>query len=167
MTEESDEIAHTPGILWFEGESPAMCIAIRQAQQNLPTFEAVIDTSSNTEIPQFEDAAVKVFFPSVDEPARGEHMWVNDVSFRGDMAFGVLQNDANDIPGLVAGRMVQFTRDRISDWFYVVNGAAEGGYTIKLMLSRMSPEVFRQYCDDPPVCYFTRWYEDQNRVNGT
>jgi uncharacterized protein YegJ (DUF2314 family) len=160
MSEPQHEAIHTPGVLWFEGESPIMLAAIRKAQQHFSAFETVLNTQSSNAV-RIDDAAVKVFFPSISDPRSGEHMWVNDVSICGDTITGVLQNDATNIPGLVAGRVVQFHRDRISDWFYVINGIAEGGFTIKIMLKEMTPEQFRLYCGDPPTCYFANWYAAQ------
>jgi uncharacterized protein YegJ (DUF2314 family) len=88
-------------------------------------------------------------------------MWVNDVDFGGKQMRGTLCNDAGWLAGLAAGARVLFTADRVSDWFFVRNGAVHGGFTIKVVLRRLTPEQFALYRDDPPACYFAVWYAQQ------
>ena len=161
MDNPKNKVVHTPGILWFEGESPMMLAAIRAAQESFSSLETILESRPPSEI---DAAAVKAFFPSPDDPLCGEHMWVNDVAIVKGGIQGVLANDANGIPGLLAGRVVDVPREQISDWFYVIDGLAEGGFTIKVMLEAMSTDEFEMYRHDPPTCYFSDWYSAQRRT---
>src|SRR5262249_2973730 len=141
-----------------------MVAAIKEAQKTFEQYSKELQLESRRVVPALDDAAVKVFFPNPQDPRTGEHMWVNEVDFNNNEMRGTLANDAGWLPGLSAGDRVTFTADRVSDWFFVVDGVAHGGFTIKVVLRRMPPEQFAKYRDGSPVCHFVKWYEAQ-RLN--
>jgi uncharacterized protein YegJ (DUF2314 family) len=166
MADDANKSVHARGILWLDGENPEMVAAISEAQRTFGQYRDELQREARRSVPLVEDNGVKVFFPNPNDPRSGEHMWVNDVEFRDEEMRGTLQNDAGWLPGLSAGARVTFTADRVSDWFFVVHGVVHGGYTIKVVLGRLTPEEFALYRDDSPVCYFAAWYAEQHSQSG-
>ena len=149
---------YTPNILWLDGEDAEMAAAIREAQRSFGEYRAALSRTA----PAVEDCGVKVFFPSEQDPAAGEHMWVNEVVCGRDGLAGTLCNDPGWIRGLACGQRVAFTADRVSDWFFVVGGVLHGGFTLKLLYRHYTPEQFAACRDDSPSCYLADWYDKQS-----
>jgi uncharacterized protein YegJ (DUF2314 family) len=162
MADDAKKSVHAAGILWLEGEDPDMVAAITEAQRTFGQYCEELKREARRAVPAVEDQGVKVFFPSPSNPLAGEHMWDNEVEFAGEVMRATLQNDAGWLPGLVAGARVTFTADRVSDWFFVIGGAVQGGFTIKVVLGRLAPEQFALYRDGAPACYFVAWYAEQH-----
>jgi uncharacterized protein YegJ (DUF2314 family) len=138
-----------------------MVAAIAEAQRTFGQFRKELRREARRTVPVVQDNGVKVFFPHPNDPQAGEHMWVNNVEFGREEMQATLCNDASWLPGLSEGARVSFTADRVSDWFFVVSGVVRGGYTIKVVLSRLTSEQFAMYREEPPACYFADWYAKQ------
>lgn len=157
MADADQPTVYTPNILWLDGSDAEMAAAVRESQR---TFDQYRDALSRT-LPVVEDCGVKVFFPSQQNPAAGEHMWVNEVAFDPNGMVGTLCNDPGWVRGLTCGDRVPFTLDRVSDWFFVAGGVLQGGFTLKLLFRRFTPEQFAECRNDAPACYFADWYDQQ------
>lgn len=166
MADDANKSVHAAGILWLEGEDPEMVAAIAEAQRTFGQYREELQREAIRAVPAVEDHGLKVFFPSPSNPRAGEHMWVNDVDFGEEVMRATLRNDAGWIPGLSEGARVTFTADRVSDWFFVIGGVVHGGFTIKVVLGRLTPEQFALYQDDSPACYFADWYAEQHSKPG-
>lgn len=143
-----------PGIFWISGENEEMGRAIRAAQDTFPEFARHVDLERFRIVPAFHTVAVKAFFPLPDDPVRGEHMFVAEVSTDGRTITGVLNNDPNDIPDLKAGDRVSFPLSRLSDWLLVTGNRGYGGFTLDVMLRHFSPEQFRYFGSQQPICWY-------------
>jgi uncharacterized protein YegJ (DUF2314 family) len=141
-------------IKWCEGDDPEMVAAIAKAQATLPDFLAELDREAHRIIPALDAAVAKVFFSHPGRPGAGEHMFVDQLRRDGENIRGVLASDSMFVPGLKAGRQVAFPLTRISDWFYVVRGRGQGGYTIDLIASRMSKQEYLAASKSPPFSWF-------------
>jgi len=109
-------------------------------------MNAAISEARRT-IKQFSDAfanprkgqtsfLLKVVFVSGDQV---EHIWLADLEFSGPKPKGVIANEPQ-IRGFRFKQTVEFDLARVTDWMYVDNGTLVGGYTSRLMRSRLSPE---------------------------
>lgn len=68
-----------------------------------------------------------------------EHIWMADLVLDGKFFSGVLANEP-EYPGLKFKQKVSVPLDNISDWMYVSDGRLMGGFTIRVLYGRMSPE---------------------------
>jgi uncharacterized protein YegJ (DUF2314 family) len=156
MDDDPQPTIYTPNILWINGDNPEMVAAIREAQRTFHQYREALSSVESV----VDDCGVKVFFPASQDPQKGEHMWVNEVEFRGNDMVGTLCNDPDWIRGFACDDRVTFTLDRVSDWFFVVDDVLHGGFTLKLLFRHYSPEQFAECRDDPPACYLARWYDE-------
>ena len=67
-----------------------------------------------------------------------EHIWLSNPSFDGTRFSGRVDNEPVDVKNVKMGQTVTAAKDEVSDWFYVENGKLIGGYTIRVLYSRMS-----------------------------
>ena len=121
----------------YETNDSEMNNAILQARATLPEF---YDWMASDEY-RFLDGMLKVGIPyeTAEGPSK-EHVWVF-VKDREDSEFlGLIANAPAHIPQR-RGDHYPFTEDAISDWTYTgTDGKRRGSYTIRVMLSRMSPD---------------------------
>lgn len=162
MADADKPTVHTPNILWLDGSDAEMAAAAGEAQRAFGQYRDALSRLPRT----VEDCGVKVFFPSQQDQAAGEHMWVNEVAFGPDGMVGTLCNDPGWIRGLRCGQRVPFTLDRVSDWFFVAGGVFNGGFTLKLLYRHYTPEQFAECRNDPPSCYLASWYDQQPAERG-
>ena len=81
----------------------------------------------------------------VRDGEKTEHFWVipfqkNAVGFSGTLA-----NDPKTVRNVVAGQVIQFTRDYISDWGYMRDGRQVGSYTVCALFKKMPAEQADYY----------------------
>lgn len=131
-------------IHWLEGGDPTMTAAIKNAQATFPEFVHELEIEEHRIIPALEAAVVKAFFPHPQDPAKGEHMFVEGISIESNLIHGVLSSDSNYVPGLREGQKVSFPYSRISDWFLVIDGKGRGGHTLQAIASSMSQEEYAE-----------------------
>jgi uncharacterized protein YegJ (DUF2314 family) len=114
---------------------------------NDPEMNAAIDKARNT-VQQFIDA-LKSPLPSqsdffIKKPfTQGEtveHIWLMNVTFDGKDFHGKISNDPEEISGIKYGDDAVVGVNEISDWMYVQDGKLVGGYTFRVLFSRMTPE---------------------------
>jgi uncharacterized protein YegJ (DUF2314 family) len=162
MADAERPTVYTPNVLWLDGSDPEMVAAVLQAQRTFGEYRDALSGNPAT----VEDCGVKVFFPSQQNPAAGEHMWVNEVAFGPGGMVGTLCNDPGWVRGLRCGQRVPFPLDRVSDWFVVSGGGFRGGFTLKLLYQSYTPAQFGECRDDPPACYLAGWYDQQLAERG-
>lgn len=82
-------------------------------------------------------------FPSGGVP---ESFWIGDLQY-GDEGFkGVVATPASSASDVTNGQSVRVPISSVTDWAYVQDGKLIGGFTIRLLRSRMS-ETERQSYD--------------------
>ena len=89
---------------------------------------------------------VKVAFIKGEEV---EHIWVADLNFNRKTPRGVIANEPA-LRGFRFKQHVKFSPSQITDWMYIENGRLVGGYTIRLLRDRMSPEERKAFDDAAP-----------------
>ncbi|MFI4965074.1 MAG: YegJ family protein [Caulobacterales bacterium] len=112
--------------------------AIAEARATLPMFWEKYDGQA----PGVTHYEVKAQMPT---PHGGfEHIWI-DVESHSKLAVrGTLANDPVELKGVKFGSVVTFEPEKISDWLYERDGRIYGGYTIRALSERMTPEERRQ-----------------------
>ncbi len=121
-----------PQIFYVDRHNGAMKRAVHQARRTVGVF---IQALRNPAAGQY-DFEVKKPFVQGDAI---EHLWLSDVSFKGNRFHGRVDNIPRKIKGLKMGDRVSVNPNEISDWAFVENGRLIGGYTIRVLYSELSP----------------------------
>lgn len=115
-----------------------MNAAIAEAQRTLPEFLKIV-----------ERPPADVRDISFKYPLRGwEHIWVGNVTRKGDTLIGELENEPAE-KGYRLGQQVEVPLSQVSDWAYRgANGVMRGHRTTRVLLARLpseEAEQIRQY----------------------
>lgn len=122
------------GIHTLEGSDAEMNKAIEAARSSLSEFEQAI-RSNNA---HYELFALKVMFP--DEVGGFEHLWITDIFLEDQQYHGFVGNEPQYTLAVEVGQEVTIDPEEISDWMYVESGTLRGGYTLRVLRNRLSPE---------------------------
>lgn len=99
-------------------------------------------------IPGLDMHGVKVPFKTdtkgKDVPSH-EHMWVTNIEFDGNEISGDLNNQPQWVSGMKEGDRVNFRINDISDWIYVINGRAYGGFTVNAMRRSLTKRDLKEH----------------------
>ncbi len=107
--------------------------AIETARQSVDTFiHSLGDPSPSSEL-----HSVKVRLEADDFV---EHMWLEPVHYRDGSFTGTLDSKPVHITTMERGDSVTVAKEDISDWMYVDGGMLVGGYTVRVLHSRLSDE---------------------------
>lgn len=115
------------------GDDSAMIAAIQQARQTVATFIKAIQSPGTSQ----SHFAVKAAFE--DDYGR-EMMWLSEIEYRDGKFSGTLGNTPNSVRSVDYGDRVTVASDRIADWMFIDDGLLIGGYTMRVMRDRLSPE---------------------------
>jgi len=108
--------------------------AILEAQKTYNDFLAALKNPDSL----MDGFSVKMRFDY--GASSGEHMWLGDLYFKSEKLFGILNNVPVDIKTVKLGDTLEIIQNKISDWMYLKNNKLVGGYTIKVLYSKMSPD---------------------------
>ena len=124
----------SPNNLYYtQSEDKEMNDAILTAKSTLDQFDkALISNKFDT-----STFALKVKFPTV---TGAEHIWATSIVIKDGHYFGVVDNLPDLTTKVNFGDRIQLDKENISDWMYADNGVLRGGYTMRLIRSRMTPE---------------------------
>jgi uncharacterized protein YegJ (DUF2314 family) len=110
-----------------------MNVAMMKARQYLPEFRKRIRHPSPTQ----SMSSVKAAF---EELGVTEHMWVaNIVNVEGGFS-GQLVNQPLYLQRIGPGDVVFVADKQVSDWYVIDAGRLIGGYTLRVLRTRMTPE---------------------------
>jgi uncharacterized protein YegJ (DUF2314 family) len=116
--------------------------AIAKAVASYDEFlKVLVKPDSNT-----TEFTVKMKFAYGNE-GDAEHMWFNDLHFKQDKLFGVLDNDPLHVTTVKAGDTLEIKKEIVSDWMYVKDFKMVGGYTIKVLFDNMSKAEQKEFKD--------------------
>ena len=122
-----------PTIYNVENQDTEMNNVIIKAKQTLPEFYRALESSN----PNQDAFAVKMHFKINND---GEHIWINGLFKRNGEYFGVVDNLPEFTKEVKQGDTIKIDASKVSDWMYLDNGELKGGYTIRLLRTRMSEE---------------------------
>jgi uncharacterized protein YegJ (DUF2314 family) len=120
-----------------------MEIAIAAAKSTLRQFDTAL--ASNTY--NSSTFSLKVEFPT---KGGGEHIWVSSITVEDGDYFGIVANDPVYTKQIKYGDAIKIDKKKISDWMYSDNGILRGGFTVKLIRSRMTPEERKEFDTEFP-----------------
>ncbi|EHO08801.1 DUF2314 domain-containing protein [Myroides odoratimimus] len=130
-------------IFYAKGDDPILIEAYKKAQDTFKYFWRELSWEYRRIVPAFDMASVKVAFTQEvegEEEPVVEHMWIGDVDFDGDIIYGELLNQPNILTNIEEGEQIGVTLDQISDWMFISQGKAFGGFTVQAMRSVMTDE---------------------------
>jgi len=139
---EADKKEKDP-IVYVKSEDPGMTAAIAKAQETLVNFKVALAKPP----PNSSRFAVKVGFPYGTQNDR-EHIWLKDPTFSGETVTGQVINEPVDVKTLKFGQTVTAPVKDISDWMYVQGVAMRGGFTMRVLLDKMTPEERQKMLKD-------------------
>lgn len=129
----ADNEGHDP-IVSVSSQDPEMNAAIAEARRTLPEFLKVVDRPPAGA----RDISFKYPLEGV------EHIWVSNVSHRGNVLVGELDNDPA-APGYRLGQRVEVPLSQVSDWAWRgSDGVMRGHRTTRVLLKRIAPDEAAQ-----------------------
>ena len=135
----------TENVAPIRSEDPEMLAAIQQARDSIKDFlEAFINPTQNQ-----SSFLVKVAFVKGSEV---EHIWLADLVLGGTKPTGVIANPPIR-KDLKFKQRVEIDFTYLSDWMYVDDGKIVGGFTTRLLRSRMSPDERKKSDAELPYRY--------------
>ena len=123
-----------PDIYQVKDEDKAMNNAIATARQSLHMFKDALNSGADS----LQSFSLKVRYDAPD--GYGEHIWLNEVSLKDGVYSGIVNNVPDVITEVKFGDTVTVNNDHISDWMYLANNKLRGGYTLRAIMEKMSPE---------------------------
>lgn len=127
------EVGDRDRTMGVEEDDAAMNAAIAEARATLDEFVARMENPE----PGDSDFAIKV---AITDRNGTEHFWANNVEVVGPGFTATINNDPNIVRSVRLGQRVRARRDEISDWMYTSNGRMVGNRTLRVLLTKMSPE---------------------------
>ena len=82
-----------------------------------------------------------------------EHIWVADLRYDGGVFHGVIANEPEGISGLRFKQPVKVQLGQISDWMFVQDGKLVGGFTSRVLRTRMTAQQRRELDAHIPYRY--------------
>lgn len=123
-----------PDIYEVKEEDKIMNNAIATARQTLYLFKEALNSGADS----LQSFSLKLRYDAPD--GYGEHIWLNEVSLKDGVYTGIVNNEPNVIKQVKFGDTVTVNPDHISDWMYLANNKLRGGYTLRAIMEKMSPE---------------------------
>jgi uncharacterized protein YegJ (DUF2314 family) len=127
-----------PDIYNTDSDDQEMNEAVRKSRATFTQFTTAFDNRSQGQ----SLFSIKMPF-ATDYGA--EHIWVSDLSKQDGKLYGKIDNLPTDVTSVKLGQTIEIEPSKISDWFYIDNGKLVGGYTIKVIRSRMSPKEKKHF----------------------
>ena len=112
--------------------------AISSAQESLSHYWSIYENRNNGE----SNFALKVRIE--DEMGNVEHFWAVDIRKQDGKIFGVIDNEPVYVKTVEYGQEIEIPDKDISDWTYVKDNKTYGGFTIRVLLDRISKEEAEQ-----------------------
>jgi uncharacterized protein YegJ (DUF2314 family) len=120
-----------------------MNAAIDQARKSVQQFVAALQS------PKADQSAFSIK-KQFNQGSSGEHIWLTDVTFDGKTFHGKVGNDPEIVKNIKFGDDAVVNKDEISDWMFIENGKLVGGYTLKVIYSRMSQKEKEDFLKHVP-----------------
>lgn len=133
--ESADNLYTTPS------EDKEMNDAILSAKNTLDQFDKALKSN------KFDTStfALKIKFPT---STGAEHIWATSIVIKDGHYFGIVDNLPELTTKVKFGARIQLDKENISDWMYGENGILRGGYTMRLIRSRMTKEEQKKFDAD-------------------
>jgi uncharacterized protein YegJ (DUF2314 family) len=130
QTVERDDL---PMIAYVDDDSPEMIAAIEKARSTVAQFTIAL---ANPKAAQ-SSFAVKL---AVVDNENVEHIWIMPVRHHNAQFVGKINNEPERVTTVKSGDEVTVAEDKITDWMYVDNGRLVGGFTLRVLRSKMTED---------------------------
>lgn len=136
------ETSREDEIVWAKEDDPEMNKAITQARSTLDSF-----LSKHKKNPSNIDTyKLKVM---VSDSNGVEHFWVLPFKNLGNDNFeGIIANEPRVVRSVENGELINFKRNKITDWGYVQDGKQIGSYTVCALFKSMPKEQVKYYVEN-------------------
>jgi uncharacterized protein YegJ (DUF2314 family) len=122
-----------PDVQFVGAEDRQMNAAMAKARATIEQFKGRLDSPP----PSQTAASLKARF---EDQGQIEHMWLDDVTYAGGVFHGTIGNEPMLVTKWSFGDRVTVSVERVSDWMIADNGRLIGGWTIRVLRDRMSPQ---------------------------
>lgn len=112
--------------------------ATEKAKQTLYQFDLALKIKTDSQ----NNFSLKVRFPIKDG---GEQLWIDDIYIENGNYIGVVGNRPYWVKEIKLGDTIKVNKPDISDWMYLENNILRGGYTTRLLRSRMSSSERKEF----------------------
>jgi uncharacterized protein YegJ (DUF2314 family) len=130
-------------VIYVKSGDATMAAAIAKARASLESFRAALAAPPAGA----KSFSVKVGFPWGIKDDR-EHIWLTEPKLEATTVTGTINNEPVDATSVKLGEVVTAPLKDISDWMYVENGVLRGGYTLRVLLDKMTPETRQKMLAD-------------------
>jgi uncharacterized protein YegJ (DUF2314 family) len=117
-----------------DSDDREMEVAIALAKSSLDRFDSALFSNDSN----FHSFALKVRFPYGEN--NGEHIWLSGISKNNGVYTGIVNNVPEYVSNIKLNDTIQINKKDISDWMYLKKNILQGGFTMKLIRKRMSPQ---------------------------
>ncbi len=131
-----------PAVISVEGDDPEMTAAIAQAQATLDQF--IADLQAPKQGQTYFSIKARFAVPG-GQPVTYEHMWLYNVSYGSSEFTGQLGNEPVHRTDLVLDQTLTVPRADVTDWMIIQDGVLVGGYSVRLLRSRLSAAEREQF----------------------
>jgi uncharacterized protein YegJ (DUF2314 family) len=121
-----------PTIYTTAADDPEMNAATTKGRATFPRFLAILASHDST----ITNPAIKVHY---DDGQESEYIWLTDPVMENGQLYGIVGNEPEFTKQVAAGQRVVIDTTTVGDWSYLQGNRLIGGYTIKLLRSRMPP----------------------------
>jgi uncharacterized protein YegJ (DUF2314 family) len=119
---------------------PEIQAAIDKARVTLPEFLRALQNPA----PNQRQFMVRKIFPAKD--SKQQILWITDLTYDGKLLRGrVDDNTSQPGSGIPNDGRVSFPPAEIADWMYNEDGKAVGGFMLRVLKSRMTPEEWAPF----------------------
>ena len=127
-----------PGYAHVADNDKAMERAVEHAQRSLGFFMAALHANK----PGDTTFEIKKGFVDGDQC---EQLWINRVTYDGKVFHGRINNRPLEVKNVHLGQQVTVAPPEVSDWMFLKNGKLMGGYTTRVLYTRLSPQEKAQF----------------------
>jgi uncharacterized protein YegJ (DUF2314 family) len=114
--------------------------AMAKARATLPEFLKILQKPAANQ----RQFMLRAIFPAKDAPQ--QILWVTDLTYDGTLLHGkVDDNTAKPGSGIGPDGKVSVPADRVADWMYNEDGKAVGGYMLRALKAKMTPEEWAPF----------------------
>ncbi|MEO8148324.1 MAG: DUF2314 domain-containing protein [Bacteroidia bacterium] len=119
-------------------EDKEMNDAIKKANETLNQFNHALKSNDST----YKYFALKTRSTT---PNGGEHIWVSNIEIKDNDYFGVIDNLPQSTTEVKIGDTIKIENNNISDWMYIESNKLVGGFTIRVLRTRMNETEKKQF----------------------
>ena len=130
---QSEESFNSKGIYNVAAGDPEMLATMKQARATLPRFLAAVQRHDSLD----SNFAVKLPFADGEQT---EYIWLGEPALENGKWYGTVDNTPEYTHEVREGERVPFDTAKVADWNYTRKGELMGGYSVRLLRNRMTPQ---------------------------